>query len=128
MNMNYGRYFIPNFGMRSVMPFTPFNGMMPRNTGLLNRMFSSLKGFNWKGLLSGANKTLNVMNQTIPLIRQATPMVNNVKSMVKLAKAFGSETTSKRSISTYSGSINNKKIANENKNYTSNNDYPTFFV
>ena len=48
--------------------------------------------------------------------------------MVKLAKAFGSETTSKRSISTYSGSINNKKIANENKNYTSNNDYPTFFV
>ena len=123
--MNYGRYFIPNLTTRSMMPFSPVNMMVPRNTGLFNKVFNSLKDFNWRGLLNGASKTLNVVNQTIPLIKQATPMVNNVKSIVKLAKAFGNETNNSKTINSYIR--NDTKIIKEAKD-TIDNEYPTFFV
>ena len=116
--MNYGRYFIPNLGIRQMTPFS----IMPRNSGILNKAFGAIKSFNWKGLLSGANKTLNVVNQTIPLIKQASPMVNNVKNMVRLAKAFGSETNNTKSITNYI------KPVNQNDSDDLNNDYPTFFA
>ena len=93
--MNPGRYFMPNMagmGMRaapmmgSVMGNAPVMAAGGRGVGLFGRIGSALRSFNFSGLLSGANKTLNVVNQTIPLIRQAKPMVNNMKSMFKLAK------------------------------------------
>ena len=140
--MNPGRFFMPRtgFGMTPIMSasFIPSKGSI----GLFGRLTSSLRVFNWSGLLNGANKTLNVVNQTIPLVRQAGPMFSNMKSMLKLAKVFGNETNN--------GSFNNKNnhvninssnFLNNNNNYidvkentltqkkeVSDTNYPNFFV
>lgn len=103
-----------NMGMRMAPMMGGSMASASRGAGLFGRIGNSLKSFNFSGLLSGANKTLNVVNQTIPLIRQAKPMVNNMKSMFRLAKAFGSETNSK-------GSIRNNMKQNEMVNTTNNN-------
>ena len=160
--MNPGRFYMPN--MASIgMRIAPMNGAMmnsammsgpmmrgamssvPRGMGFFSRIGNSLKSFNFGGLLSGANKTLNVVNQTIPLIRQAKPMVNNMKSMFRLAKAFGNETTSHKMVNNRNSSANNtfnfrrttnSDIGNnnidkvDNSNYKNINDenYPNFFI
>lgn len=148
--MNPGRYFMPNMvgmGMRAtpamgnMMANAPMMAAGGRGMGLFGRIGSALRSFNFSGLLSGANKTLNVVNQTIPLIRQAKPMVNNMKSMFKLAKAFGNETVNKRSISDKnnndyrSKNTNSKKVDNnkdiiieKNNDRNTNSNYPNFFI
>lgn len=118
--MNQGRYFIPN--MTNFNYLNPISVANPRNGNIINRLFSSIKSFNWKGLLNGANKTINVVNQTIPLIKQAKPMINNVKSIVSLTKAFNNETTIKKHTNT------NYQTKANNINKTKNDNYPTFFV
>lgn len=90
--MNPGRFMMPNMGMR-FSPMMGANYMTRGNVGLFGRIGNSLRSFNWRGLLSGANRTLDVVNQTIPLIRKTGPMVNNMKSMFRLARAFGSATS-----------------------------------
>lgn len=133
--MNPGRMMMPNMAFA---PMMRAQAMAPGGMGLFGRIGSGLRSFNWSGLLSGANKTLNVVNQTIPLIKQAKPMVGNVKSMLRLAKAFGSETISRNSNNNNSRRTNN--IKKENKNITtntvkkesndnfSNDSYPNFFI
>lgn len=133
--MNPGRMMMPNMAFA---PMMRAQAMVPGGMGLFGRIGSGLRSFNWSGLLSGANKTLNVVNQTIPLIKQAKPMVGNVKSMLRLAKAFGSETISRNGNNNNSRRTNN--IKKENKNITTNtvkkesndnfnNDgYPNFFI
>lgn len=133
--MNPGRMMMPNMAFAPIMRA---QAMAPGGMGLFGRIGSGLRSFNWSGLLSGANKTLNVINQTIPLIKQAKPMVGNVKSMLRLAKAFGSETISRNGSNNNSRRTNN--INKENKNITtntvkkesndnfSNDSYPNFFI
>ena len=97
MNMNPGRIYMPGYvGVRS----TPLSNSMlgiinqsPKGIGIFGKLTNGFRSVNWSGLLTNANKTLNVVNQAIPLVRQAGPMVNNMKSILKVAKAFGSETT-----------------------------------
>lgn len=151
MFMNPGRFFMPNMGMGAPqVPMMAPTYSMPRNLGLLGRIGNGIKSVNWGGLLSGANKTLNVVNQTIPLIKQTKPMVNNMKSMFRLAKAFGSETVS-RNIHNQNNLNNNQKnymqknhnnqineVSNNNSlnkestsdklETTQNDNYPSFFV
>ena len=129
--MNSGRFFIPNM---NTIPFmrpgfnTVMNSsmIMSRNTNMIERLVNGIKSFNWRGLLSGANKTLNVVNQTIPLIKQAKPMVGNVRSMIQLAKAFGKETKN-GSYKYEKVKINHNEIKQE-KHQTSNDQMPTFFI
>ena len=133
--MNPGRMMMPNMAFAPIMRA---QAMAPGGMGLFGRIGSGLRSFNWSGLLSGANKTLNVVDQTIPLIKQAKPMVGNVKSMLRLAKAFGSETISRNGSNNNSRRTNN--INKENKNITtntvkkesndnfSNDSYPNFFI
>ena len=133
--MNPGRMMMPNMAFA---PMMRAQAMAPGGMGLFGRIGSGLRSFNWSGLLSGANNTLNVVNQTIPLIKQAKPMVGNVKSMLRLAKAFGSETISRNGSNNNSRRTNN--INKENKNITtntvkkesndnfSNDSYPNFFI
>ena len=125
--MNPGRFFMPN------MSFVPsgMRGMyyLPR-TGIISRALNGLRTFNWRNLLSGANRTLNVVNQTIPLIRQAKPMVNNVKNMFQIARAFNNET--KSSYKKHNINNNNKDKTNVVRNVHYNDEHtdnsPTFFV
>ena len=141
--MNPGRYFTPNMGMMGINNYAPFmvnSQMIPKRLGFFGKIGSGIKSINWGGLLSGANKTLNVVNQTIPLVKQARPMFSNMRSMVRLAKAFGNETTSKKNInhskqsftlnSQISGDKNNIRSDTIVNKYSSleNNDSPQFFI
>lgn len=139
--MNPGRFYLPRMGA-GIAPMMGANYLPTRGSaGLFGRIANSLKSVNWSGLLSGANKTLNVVNQTIPLVRQAGPMLNNMRSMLRVAKLFGSETNSRTNINNNTVSINNKVSSNiSNSNNSSNNEnlsikkeeidnnYPNFFV
>ena len=141
--MNPGRFFTPNMGMMGINNYAPFmasSQIIPKKMGLFGKIGSGIKSVNWGGLLSGANKTLNVVNQTIPLVKQAKPMFSNMRSMVRLAKAFGSETTSRRDNSQISQRYNYNSQINQNgdnikrvsmdNNYRilDNSDSPQFFV
>ena len=135
--MNPGRYFTPNMGMMGINNYAPFmvnSQMIPKRLGFFGKIGSGIKSINWGGLLSGANKTLNVVNQTIPLVKQAKPMFSNMRSMVRLAKAFGSETTSRRDNSQISQRYNYNSQINQNatccNNYVINCNIhsPQFFV
>lgn len=152
--MNPGRFFMPNMPYMSMgggygIPTAMGNAVrmssaIPGRMGLFSRIGSGIRSFNWSGLLSGANKTLNVMNQTIPLIKQAKPMVNNMKSMLRLAKAFGNETVTKTASRNNNSNTNNNhskinsnnKVSNDadNENYNTSNhsdnnsNSPTFFL
>lgn len=133
--MNPGRIMMPNMAFA---PMMRAQSIAPGGMGLFGRIGSGLRSFNWSGLLSGANKTLNVVNQTIPLIKQTKPMVNNVKSMLKLAKAFGNETTTQsnnrsNNIVKNSNSRNKDKSVNKNEVKRNNDEfvndsYPNFFI
>ena len=126
--MNPGRFFVPNMNMipymrTSINPFISTNMVIPR-VNMFERMANGIKAFNWKGLLNGANKTLNVMNQALPLVREARPMIGNVKSMVKLVRAFGNETNKQKN-----NIIQKRRNGiTENKKVNNNTDVPTFFV
>lgn len=137
--MNPGRFYLPRMSA-SMGPMMGASYLPTRGSvGLFGRIASSLRSFNWSGLLNGANKTLNVVNQTIPLVRQAGPMLNNMKSMLRLAKVFGNETTGKRN--NINRNIGNTQSTNETSKAISTNEknsnikkevlddsYPNFFV
>ena len=141
--MNPGRFYMPRMGT-GIGPMMGANYLPTRGgVGLFGKIASSLRSFNWSGLLNGANKTLNVVNQTIPLVRQAGPMLNNMKSMLRIAKAFGSETNSKTNLNnrhnTHSSTNNitktnmalNAKDKETNatiKNEIIDDNYPNFFI
>ena len=127
--MNPGRYFIPNMNFVPFRTSLPISSINSQNIGLINRVFNGIKSFNWKGLLSGANKTINVVNQTIPLIKQAKPMINNVKSIVSLTKAFTNETNNKNTNKIKkNNNIENYKVKINSTDINNNSNYPTFFI
>ena len=133
--MNPGRYFMPMMGRNSMMyannmaigNYSNFNVF-----NLLSRLGNGIKNFNWKGMLSGVNKTLNVVNQTIPLVKQAKPMYDNVRSLVRLTKSFKNETrneTSKRKIYNVPNTLGSKMQKNIiSKENTDNINKPMFFI
>ncbi len=62
----------------------PYLQMAPR-MGLFQRIFGNL---NFGSILSGTQKTLNIVNQGIPLIKQAKPIIKNVKTMFRVMNEF----------------------------------------
>ena len=64
-------------------PYTSFT-QVPK-VGSLKSLFGNIK---WSSILSGAQKTLNVVNQAIPIIKQAGPVINNAKTMFRVMNEF----------------------------------------
>lgn len=64
-------------------PYTSFT-QVPKVGGLK----SLLGGIKWSSILSGTQKTLNVVNQAIPIIKQAGPVINNAKTMFRVMNEF----------------------------------------
>lgn len=134
--MNPGRFYMPNYiGMRNIPVSNSMLGIAnssPRGIGLFNKITNGIRSVNWGGLLTNANKTLNVVNQAIPLVRQAGPMVNNMKSMFRIAKAFGSETTNNVGIK--KSNVPQPNVINTNSDFITkkeekdNSNAPSFFV
>lgn len=126
---------IPNMGM-NITRGAASSGVFSR----LGGMFSSLRSFNWGGLINNASKTIGIINQTIPLVKQVGPMVHNMRSVMKIASIFKDETdpVSANSFSNKENLEENKKentISSSNRleNQRSDSDYdnsnsPVFFV
>jgi len=72
-------YYNPYF---SSYPYTT----IPTKTGLFSRLFGN--NINLGSILSGTQKTLNIVNQAIPIIKQAGPVINNAKTMFKVMNEF----------------------------------------
>lgn len=149
MNAMRGATSLSN-GMNAMRGATGAMGMnaVRGGTGLFSRLggvFSSLRGFNWGGLINNASKTIGVINQTIPLVKQAGPMIRNMRSVMKIASIFKDETDpvsaskssstqisteNKKDTTTYSDStVDNNTIKTQDNdfNYNSSNS-PVFFV
>jgi len=99
-------------------PYAPI-GTEIAKTGMFSRLFG---GINMSSILSGTQKTLNIVNQTIPLIKQASPIIKNAKTMFKVMNEF-------KKVDAPSTSVSSTEVENEStNNYESYDDGPTFFI
>ena len=117
--------------------YNPYYGMYPSyitsatRPGLFSKLTSGIKNINFGSILSGTQKTLNIVNQTIPLVKQATPVFKNAKTMFKVMNEFKKVDTPTTSINTNKKNITSTETEiNENieNKRTINNDGPTFFL
>ena len=109
--MNYYPYY--NF------PYTSI-AQVPK-VGGLKSLFGGIK---WSSILSGTQKTLNVVNQAIPIIKQAGPVINNAKTMFRVMNEFKKvDTPQNNIIENHVSKINNSETKIEKSNTTG----PTFF-
>ncbi len=93
-------------------------------TGLFSRLLSGMRGINFSSIVSGTQKTLNIVNQTIPLVKQAKPIMNNAKTMFKVMNEF-------KKVNTPTIKKNINKVKEESKEYidiTKKNIGPNFFI
>lgn len=113
--------------------YNPYFSMYPYMTstvarpGIFSRLFSGLRGINFGSILSGTQKTLNVVNQTIPLVKQATPIVKNAQTMFKVMNEFKKVDSPNTNVV----SKPKEKIKEDLNNYIKDNklnDGPTFFL
>ena len=110
--------------------FNVFPSQLANNSS--RSLFGSLtrKSFSWSNLISGAQKTLNLINQAIPVIKQASPIVKNAKTMFKVMNEFKrfdiSSVNKDKTVNNSSNDIEENRAVN---NTTIINDStPTFFV
>ena len=169
MNNNFYN-FNPNSFFRSI-PNPSFNPVMmnnarivPRSIGLprISSLFSggrtgsvlggatsnTLKAagtskLTFSSILTGANKTLNVINQAIPVYNQVRPIWKNARTMFRVVKEMNTSDTNPSSTSNTSSITNNYVSPNNNNNNNDDNvieasieekkiekesNSPTFFI
>lgn len=69
--------------------YNPYFGMYPMiRPSLFSRITGSLGKIKFGSILTGTQKTLNIINQTIPIVKQAKPVLNNAKTMFKVMNEF----------------------------------------
>src|SRR5574344_1896186 len=105
--------------------FMPYNIGMGANAGrgLLSSLFG--RGITFTSILSGAQKTLNVVSQAIPVVKEVSPMIKNTKTMFKIMNEFkkvDTPITKETKDKTYT----NSSTSTNTTNYTYDNS-PTFF-
>lgn len=104
----YNPYFFSN----------PYTNITPK-VGLFSKIFGG--NLNFGSILSGTQKTLNIVNQAIPLVKQAGPVLNNAKTMFKVMNEFKKVETPIE-IKKETENVSSNMIAEYNENN------PTFFV
>ena len=102
------------------MGFYPYTNV-PTKTGILSSLFKG-NSFNLGSIISGTQKTLNIINQTIPIVKQVSPVMKNAKTMFQVMNEFKKVDTPKKE--------NEKNNVEEKKEVitTSNTEGPTFFL
>ena len=99
----------------------PYMSIAPK-VGLFSKIFGGNLSFG--SILTGTQKTLNIVNQAIPLVKQARPVLNNTKTMFRVMNEFKKVETPV--------SNTTKKETNEdvslNEVTTNNENNPTFFA
>ena len=109
--MNYYPYYS--------FPYTSM-AQIPK-VGGLKSLFGGIK---WSSILSGTQKTLNVVNQAIPIIKQAGPVINNAKTMFRVMNEFKKVDIPQTNTMQTNIIDDKKEIPLEN---SSTNNGPTFF-
>ena len=100
----------------------PYMNVAPK-VGLFSRIFGGNLSFG--SILSGTQKTLNIVNQAIPIVKHAGPVINNAKTMFKVMNEFKKvETPTKNK---KEDNLNEIKIEKNNENLQNENS-PTFFA
>lgn len=118
--------------------YNPYLGLysastIPARTGLLRGLFSG-RNFSFGSIISGVQKTLNLVNQTIPVIKQVSPVMKNAKTMFKVMNEFKKTDTPKKSVPKNNVSSNASETTNNESNYENietidnNENGPTFFI
>ena len=100
-------YYYPYFTMN------PYNMTQP---SLFSKLLGGIKGIKFSSILSGTQKTLNVINQTIPLVKQVSPVMTNAKTRFKVMNEFKRVNTPLK-----------KEVSPTTKNTVINHKGPTFF-
>lgn len=108
--------------------YNPYFYTMPSSfntpkVGLLTRIFGN-HNLSFGSILSGTQKTLNVVNQTIPLVKKVHPMIKNAKTMFKVMNEFKKSGT-KLQYNSNSNTNQYSTVNNTNENY---DEGPTFFI
>lgn len=111
----------------SAMPYTQ---AATSSGGIFSKLFS---GLNFSSILSGTQKTLNIVNQTLPLVKQASPLIKNAKSMFRLMNEFKKvdtpDVSESPSANEFAASTNsNNSVSNTIKEETNISSGPTFFL
>lgn len=108
----------------------PYTQATASSSGIFSKLFG---GLNFSSILSGTQKTLNIVNQTIPIVKQASPMIKNAKSMFKIMNEFKKVDTPETPIQ--QNSSKNKININNQENHNSKvkeeiniSSGPTFFL
>jgi len=69
--------------------YNPYFNMYPYiRPSLFSRITGTLGKIKFGSILSGTQKTLNIINQTIPIVKQAKPVLGNAKTMFKVMNEF----------------------------------------
>lgn len=112
-----------------------FNNIPYMATGARTGLFSKILGgnkLNLSSILSGTQKTLNIVNQTIPIIKQASPIMKNAKTMFKVMNEFKKVDTpvnKEASIMSNVDQVSSDYIkTNHIRSNESSYEGPTFFV
>lgn len=95
----------------------PYMSTAPK-LGLFSRLFGGNLSFG--NILSGTQKTLNIVNQAIPIVKQAGPVLNNAKTMFKVMNEF--KKTETPTI------VKNENTNQNNEINVSSENSPTFFA
>lgn len=66
----------------------PLSAQNASGLGALGRLAGGARGLSLGSIISGTQKTLNIINQAIPIIKEASPMMRNAKTMFKIASEF----------------------------------------
>lgn len=112
--------------------YNPYLSMMPYmsaapKVGLFSRIFGGNLGIS--SILSGTQKTLNIVNQTIPLIKQAGPMINNAKTMFKVMNEFKKvDAPTTKNVSQTKKQEENNVVEKQTTYSNPDKNLPTFFA
>ena len=113
------------------MGFYPY-ASMPTKTGLFSNLFKN--GFNLSSIISGTQKTLNIINQTIPIVKQVSPIVKNAKTMFRVMNEFKKTDTQEKVVAsaTTKNTSSNQNVVQNNVQNEVESSYedngPTFFI
>lgn len=107
--------------------FYSLPGMSSPGIGTLGRLASSTRGLSLGSIISGTQKTLNIINQAIPIIKEASPMMRNAKTMFKIANEFKKIDTPTTNQTEEINNSNEEAVTNEQRKNISESG-PTFFL
>jgi len=104
--------------------YNPYFYALPQvnNANLFGRFANSVRGLSMSNILSGTQKTLNIINQAIPIIKEASPMMRNAKTMFKIANEFKKVDTPR------STEVNKNELDTESEKLDIDKSGPTFFL